>query len=130
MFDVSFVLSSFPLYPFSLPVMFILVSHLDFKNPNDPHDKDFDPHPTDYPVGELEFPNSGATEKYVIPPLRSLRPWRLAILPPSILMLLYTLLVVLPVCVTSGHQIRLVWWGFITRALRQYLISALNAVRC
>ncbi|KAH9172908.1 S-adenosyl-L-methionine-dependent methyltransferase [Lactarius sanguifluus] len=35
----------------------------DFKNPNDPHDKSFDPHPTDYPVGELEFPNSGATER-------------------------------------------------------------------
>jgi [histone H3]-lysine79 N-trimethyltransferase len=38
---------------------------LDFKNPNDPYDKSFDPHPTDYPVGELEFPNSGATERYV-----------------------------------------------------------------
>ncbi|SRR5258708_7292377 len=37
----------------------------DFKNPNDPHDRSFDPHPTDYPVGELEFPNSGATERYV-----------------------------------------------------------------
>ncbi|KAH8978675.1 hypothetical protein EDB92DRAFT_140460 [Lactarius akahatsu] len=38
-----------------------------FKNPNDPYDKSFDPHPTDYPVGELEFPNSGATERYVFP---------------------------------------------------------------
>lgn len=37
----------------------------DFNNPNDPHDRSFDPHPTDYPVGELEFPNSGATERYV-----------------------------------------------------------------
>jgi hypothetical protein len=37
----------------------------DFKNPDDPHDKSFDSHPTDYPVGELEFPNSGATERYV-----------------------------------------------------------------
>ncbi|KAH9171706.1 histone-lysine N-methyltransferase [Lactarius sanguifluus] len=37
-----------------------------FKNPNDPHDKSFDPHPTDYPVGELEFPNSGATERYIL----------------------------------------------------------------
>ncbi|KAH9028320.1 hypothetical protein EDB84DRAFT_279207 [Lactarius hengduanensis] len=54
-----------------------------FKNPNDPYDKSFDPHPTDYPVGELEFPNSGATERYVFPPC-SLHPWRLAI-PPSIL---------------------------------------------
>ncbi len=38
----------------------------DFKNPNDPYDKSFDPHPTDYPVGELEFPNSGAIERYVL----------------------------------------------------------------
>ena len=40
-------------------------SHIDFKNPNDPHDRSFDPHPTNYPVGELEFPNSGASERYV-----------------------------------------------------------------
>ncbi|KAI0297535.1 S-adenosyl-L-methionine-dependent methyltransferase [Multifurca ochricompacta] len=38
----------------------------DFKNPNDPHDRSFNPHPTDYPVGELEFPNSGATERYIL----------------------------------------------------------------
>ncbi|KAI0288883.1 hypothetical protein BC826DRAFT_650488 [Russula brevipes] len=44
-----------------------------FQNLNDPNDRSFDPHPTDYPVGELEFPNSGATERYVfhlfVPPL-------------------------------------------------------------
>ncbi|KAI9451532.1 hypothetical protein F5148DRAFT_542878 [Russula earlei] len=39
-----------------------------FKNPSDPNDRSFDPHPTDYPVGELEFPNSGATERYVLHP--------------------------------------------------------------
>ncbi|KAI0247837.1 hypothetical protein BJV78DRAFT_863147 [Lactifluus subvellereus] len=50
-----------------------------FKNPNDPHDKSFDPHPTDYPVGELEFPNSGATERYVfVFSVAHVRPWRLA----------------------------------------------------
>ncbi|KAH9992511.1 histone methylation protein DOT1-domain-containing protein [Russula compacta] len=37
-----------------------------FKNPNDPHDRYFDPHPTDYPVAELEFPNTGATERYIL----------------------------------------------------------------
>jgi H3 lysine-79-specific histone-lysine N-methyltransferase len=36
-----------------------------FRNPNDPTDKTFDPHPTDYPVVELEYPNSGACERYV-----------------------------------------------------------------
>jgi hypothetical protein len=51
----------------------------DFKNPNDPHDRSFDPHPTDYPIGELEFPNSGATERYVFYFVGPVRPWRLAI---------------------------------------------------
>ncbi|KAI0264980.1 S-adenosyl-L-methionine-dependent methyltransferase [Gloeopeniophorella convolvens] len=37
-----------------------------FKNPDDPHDRSFEPHPTNYPVGELEFPNSGATERYIL----------------------------------------------------------------
>jgi hypothetical protein len=52
-----------------------------FNNPNDPHDRSFDPHPTDYPVGELEFPNSGASERYVSPFLffASARPWHLAV---------------------------------------------------
>lgn len=59
-------------------------SHVDFKNPNDPQDKSFDPHPTKYPVGELEFPNSGASERCVSPFffLAPVRPWRLEI--PSI----------------------------------------------
>ncbi len=56
--------------PFSLPVMFTFIfSYQDFKNPNDPHDRSFDTHPTNYPVAELEFPNSGAVERYVFHPL-------------------------------------------------------------
>lgn len=35
----------------------------DFKNPNDPNDKSFQPHPTKYPVAELEYPNSFASER-------------------------------------------------------------------
>jgi len=54
--------------------------HVDFKNPNDPQDRSFDPHPTNYPVGELEFPNSGASERCVSPFfLASVRPWRLEV---------------------------------------------------
>ncbi|KDR84720.1 hypothetical protein GALMADRAFT_233024 [Galerina marginata CBS 339.88] len=37
-----------------------------FKNPNDPIDKTFDPHPTNYPVVELEYPNSGASERFIL----------------------------------------------------------------
>ncbi|KAF8198985.1 histone-lysine N-methyltransferase [Pholiota molesta] len=37
-----------------------------FRNPNDPTDKTFDPHPTDYPVVELEYPNSGACERFIL----------------------------------------------------------------
>ncbi|CAA7264669.1 unnamed protein product [Cyclocybe aegerita] len=37
-----------------------------FKNPNDPNDKSFEPHPTDYPVVELEFPNKGASERFIL----------------------------------------------------------------
>jgi len=40
-------------------------SRTDFKNPNDPQDTSFNPHPINYPVGELEFPNSGASERCV-----------------------------------------------------------------
>ncbi len=65
MFDVRSVLSSPPLPLFASSHVHPYFSSPDFKNPNDPHDKSFDPHPTDYPVGELEFPNSGATERYV-----------------------------------------------------------------
>ncbi|KAI0762345.1 S-adenosyl-L-methionine-dependent methyltransferase [Fomes fomentarius] len=38
----------------------------DFKNPDDPDDKSFQPHPTDYPVVELEYPNTGASEKFIL----------------------------------------------------------------
>ncbi|KAL0950585.1 hypothetical protein HGRIS_007377 [Hohenbuehelia grisea] len=37
-----------------------------FTNPSDPNDKSFEPHPTDYPVAELEYPNSNATERFVL----------------------------------------------------------------
>ncbi|KAI0809016.1 S-adenosyl-L-methionine-dependent methyltransferase [Irpex lacteus] len=37
-----------------------------FRNPDDPHDTSFDPHPTQYPVAELEYPNSGASERYIL----------------------------------------------------------------
>ena len=37
---------------------------LDFKNPIDPTDQSFEPHPERYPVVELEYPNTGASEKY------------------------------------------------------------------
>ena len=37
----------------------------DFRNPEDPDDKSFEPHPTDYPVVDLEFPNTGACERSV-----------------------------------------------------------------
>lgn len=58
-----------PFSPSSLAAMLTVAhhsySHVDFKNPDDPHDKSFDAHPTNYPVGELEFPNSGASERCV-----------------------------------------------------------------
>jgi len=38
---------------------------LDFKNPEDPGDKSFEPHPENYPWVVLEYPNCGASEKYV-----------------------------------------------------------------
>ncbi|THH17203.1 hypothetical protein EW146_g3567 [Bondarzewia mesenterica] len=37
-----------------------------FRNPKDKTDKSFEPHPTDYPVGELEYPNTGASERYIL----------------------------------------------------------------
>ncbi|KAG7090656.1 hypothetical protein E1B28_009755 [Marasmius oreades] len=37
-----------------------------FKNPDDPNDKSFEPHPTNYPVVELEYPNTGACERYIL----------------------------------------------------------------
>ncbi|EKM60394.1 uncharacterized protein PHACADRAFT_132924 [Phanerochaete carnosa HHB-10118-sp] len=37
-----------------------------FKNPDDPEDKSFQPHPTRYPVAELEYPNTFAAEKFIL----------------------------------------------------------------
>ena len=36
----------------------------DFKNPNDPDDKSFEPEA--YPTAELEYPNTGAIETYAL----------------------------------------------------------------
>ncbi len=41
----------------------ILCMYVDFKNPDDPEDKSFEAHSTDYPVVDLEFPNTGACER-------------------------------------------------------------------
>ncbi|RXW15085.1 hypothetical protein EST38_g10773 [Candolleomyces aberdarensis] len=37
-----------------------------FMDPNDPENRCFDPHPTDYPVVELEYPNTNAKERYIL----------------------------------------------------------------
>ncbi|KAH9913150.1 DOT1-domain-containing protein [Epithele typhae] len=37
-----------------------------FINPNDPHDKSFEPHETNYPVATLEYPNKNACERYIL----------------------------------------------------------------
>ncbi|KAF7437292.1 Nucleosomal histone H3-Lys79 methylase [Pleurotus ostreatus] len=37
-----------------------------FRNPQDSNDRSFEPHPTDYPYAELEYPNSGAVERYIL----------------------------------------------------------------
>ncbi|EPQ61196.1 DOT1-domain-containing protein [Gloeophyllum trabeum ATCC 11539] len=37
-----------------------------FRNPDDPKDASFDPHPTDYPSVELEYPNSNASERFIL----------------------------------------------------------------
>lgn len=39
------------------------VALLVFRNPDDPSDTSFEPHPTHYPVAELEYPNTGAWER-------------------------------------------------------------------
>lgn len=36
----------------------------DFVNPDDPDDTSFDPHPTRYPMVELEYPNHDASERF------------------------------------------------------------------
>ncbi|KAL6303489.1 hypothetical protein BKA93DRAFT_734905 [Sparassis latifolia] len=47
---------------------FLRVIHCspDFTNPNDSEDKRFEPHPTDYSVMKLEYPNIGACERFVL----------------------------------------------------------------
>ncbi|KAK7688168.1 hypothetical protein QCA50_008538 [Cerrena zonata] len=37
-----------------------------FKNPSDPEDTSFEPHSTNYPITELEYPNSFASERFVL----------------------------------------------------------------
>ncbi|KAI0641200.1 S-adenosyl-L-methionine-dependent methyltransferase [Trametes meyenii] len=37
-----------------------------FNNPDDPSDRSFDPHPTDYPFTYLEYPNTGASERFIL----------------------------------------------------------------
>lgn len=37
-----------------------------FKNPADPNDKSFEVHPNDYPTVELEFPNTNASETFIL----------------------------------------------------------------
>ena len=41
----------------------------DFKNPDDPDDTSFEPHPENYPVAYLEYPNDDAQERYDHPAL-------------------------------------------------------------
>lgn len=55
---------SFLIY-FLSPNEIYFTFHVDFKNPNDADDKSFDPHPTEYPFVDLEYPNSGAKERCV-----------------------------------------------------------------
>ncbi|PIL29975.1 hypothetical protein GSI_07886 [Ganoderma sinense ZZ0214-1] len=37
-----------------------------FKNPLDPQDKSFEPHPTDYPIVDLQYPNTDAQERFIL----------------------------------------------------------------
>lgn len=40
----------------------MLISLLDFTNPQDPTDKSFEPHPINFPYVELEYPNTNSRE--------------------------------------------------------------------
>ena len=86
--------SLFPPFRFQSCLPSACFSHPDF------NDKTFDPHPTDHFFGELEFPNSSATERYVYYSPLLQRPWSLEIPSPST-----------PARVTSNHQIRLMCSG-------------------
>ncbi|KAJ8482265.1 hypothetical protein ONZ45_g15007 [Pleurotus djamor] len=37
-----------------------------FTNPRNPNDRSFEPHPSDYPYAELEYPNNGAVERFIL----------------------------------------------------------------
>ncbi|KAI0820629.1 DOT1-domain-containing protein [Trametes gibbosa] len=37
-----------------------------FANPEDTEDRSFDPHPTHYPYATLEYPNTGASERFIL----------------------------------------------------------------
>ncbi|OSD05613.1 DOT1-domain-containing protein [Trametes coccinea BRFM310] len=37
-----------------------------FTNPEDPEDRSFDPHPTEYPATWLEYPNTCASERFIL----------------------------------------------------------------
>lgn len=45
---------------------FDTLQYTDFSNPSDPSDTSFDPHETDYPVVELEYPGHGASERFIL----------------------------------------------------------------
>ncbi|KAL0578516.1 hypothetical protein V5O48_003459 [Marasmius crinis-equi] len=60
---VSSFLSTWALLTCRVLLFFI---RADFHNPEDPNDTSFDPHPTYYPVVELEYPNSDACERYIL----------------------------------------------------------------
>jgi hypothetical protein len=46
----------------------------DFRNPADPNDKSFEADPDNYPVAELEYPNTGAKERSVLLHIKHLSP--------------------------------------------------------
>ncbi|KAF8876503.1 S-adenosyl-L-methionine-dependent methyltransferase, partial [Infundibulicybe gibba] len=44
----------------------LMKSYKNFKNHDDPSDRSFQPHPTNYPFAELEYPNTGASERFIL----------------------------------------------------------------
>jgi H3 lysine-79-specific histone-lysine N-methyltransferase len=60
----------------------------DFKNLDDPSDTRFKPHPKDYPVVELEYPNTHSSERYVT--------FRIAVARREISMLLHRFILLAP----------------------------------
>ncbi|KAF8698598.1 hypothetical protein AX14_001086 [Amanita brunnescens Koide BX004] len=43
-----------------------LIPYADFRNTSDPKDRSFQPHPHWYPYVELEYPNSSASERFIL----------------------------------------------------------------